>query len=286
MKKMRMLMAAMLAMVCLISCFAIAENVAPTEPVASPKKPAPVVEKVIIPVSNDPEQPAKTEEEIAVIEAALENLVVEVVETEQWSEPVVEAYNEVKTAVDSVMELVKKAEEIAAAIEAGEITAEEAEVVEPVNVVEVLFNEEEIKAVEEKLPEEYDTAKLTVAEYIPMTVENYTEEIGDIAMHFELPGEYAEEDVVIAMLKPLGGDESSWIALDAKVVADEAEAEAEAEEAEETEAEAQADAEEETGAEEAAEEVFGKVEITFTQEALKMINANEAIVLILRGTDK
>lgn len=162
-------------------------------------------------------------------------LVIAVVETEQWSETAVAEYEEINQVL-----------------------------ADPEAVPTDIFTEEEIATVSELLPEEYDVNNLTVAEYIPMNIENYVPEIGDAAIQLTLPGEYTEEDVLVAVFKPFNGDESSWIALEAKVVIAE-----------------EAAAETEDGA---AVEVTSNIEVLFTQEVLEMISANEGALLILRGT--
>lgn len=204
MKNVRTLVSVILSVICLFACVAAAE------PVQSPTKPGAVINQVVTEVEAE----------------GVEQFIIEVVETEMWSETAVEVF-----------------EEITLALADPEVA--------PVSI----FTEEELEAVAEMLPVEYDVANLAIAEYIPLEIINYTPEIGDAAVHFALPGEYTEEDVIIAMFKPFNGDESTWIVLEVRV----------------------------TVAEGADAEVISSIEVLFTQEVLEMLNANEGVLLILRG---
>ncbi|MBQ9950782.1 MAG: hypothetical protein IJO98_01365 [Clostridia bacterium] len=187
-----------------------------------------------------PTKPVAVVEQIATTVPAPEGaepFIVEPVETELWSETAVQVF-----------------EEITLALADPEVA--------PVSI----FTEEEMATAAALLPVEYDASALTIAEYIPMNIINYVPELGDAAVQFVLPGEYTEEDVVIAMFKPFNGDESTWVALEAKVVV-----------AEETEAAAET-----TEAAEAVE-ITSNIEVLFTQAVLEALTANEGALLILRG---
>lgn len=187
-----------------------------------------------------PTKPVAVVEQVATTVPAPEGaepFIVEPVETELWSETAVQVF-----------------EEITLALADPEVA--------PVSI----FTEEEMATAAALLPVEYDTSALTIAEYIPMNIINYVPELGDAAVQFVLPGEYTEEDVVIAMFKPFNGDESTWVALEAKVVV-----------AEETEAAA------ETTETAEAVEITSNIEVQFTQAVLEALTANEGALLILRG---
>lgn len=191
-------------------------------------------------VVQSPTKPVAVVEQVATTVPAPEGaepFIVEPVETELWSETAVQVF-----------------EEITLALADPEVT--------PVSI----FTEEEMATAAALLPVEYDTAALTIAEYIPMNVINYVPELGDAAVQFVLPGEYTEEDVVVAMFKPFNGDESTWTALEAKVVVAEA-TEAAAETTETAE----------------AVEITSNIEVLFTQAVLEALTANEGALLILRG---
>ena len=128
---------------------------------------------------------------------------VEVVETEMWSEEAVQEYEEITQIL-----------------------------ADPEVVPTAIFTEEEMAAVATFVPEEFNTEELVIAEYIPLNINNYVPEIGDAAVQLALPGEYTEEDVIVAMFKPFGGDESTWIPLEAKLAVVEETETAEAEAAE------------------------------------------------------
>lgn len=208
MKSMHKLMTSILIIVCLCSFVAVAETV------QSPTKPTAVVAQVTPTIEVE----------------GVEPFVVEVVETEMWSETAVQVF-----------------EEITLALADPEVS--------PVSI----FTEEELTAATAFLPVEYDTSALEIAEYIPMSVDNYVPEIGNASIQFTLPGEYTEEDVIIAMFKPFNGDESTWIPLEAKVASAEGIDTAD------------------------AAEITSNIEVMFTQEILEMLSANEGALLILRG---
>ena len=206
MMKVRTLLAAVMVAVCLFSCVAYAE----TAVVESPTKPSVVLEQVVTAT------PAAENTEAA--------FVLEIVETELWSEKAVALHEQITALLT--------------AEETGEAAAETEQA--------PLFTEEEIAATAAFLPEEYDAAQLAIAEYIPLTIINYTAEIGNVTAQFTVPGEYVAEDVVVAMFKALTEEESGWTALETKVVE-------------------------------------GKIEVVFTQEVLELLSTNEAVLLILRG---
>lgn len=120
-----------------------------------------------------------------------------------------------------------------------------------------LFTEEEMAAVVPFLPVDFDAATLAIAEYIPLTISDYVSEIGDVAVQFALPGEYTEEDVIVAMFKPFNGDESTWVALEAALVVSETEP--------------------------SAAEGISNISVLFTQDVLEKLNANEGALVILRS---
>lgn len=188
----------------------------------------------------------------AVVPEDAEPFIVETVETELWSETAVQVFEEITE------------------------TLADPEVL-PVS----LFTVEEMTAAAPLLPEEFDTDTLTIAEYIPLNIYNYVPEIGEALVQFSLPGEYTEEDVLIAMYKSFADGETSWTPLEVRFPVPE---EAAAEGAEAPTAEPTATAEPAATAEtDPAAEVTSNIEVVFTQEILEKLQANEGALLILRG---
>ncbi len=59
---------------------------------------------------------------------------------------------------------------------------------------------------------------LMVAEYIPIHISGLYEGIGDVDASFTVPGTYSDDDVVVAVFGLLNGEEMEWIPFQAKVV--------------------------------------------------------------------
>ncbi len=80
-------------------------------------------------------------------------------------------------------------------------------VAEGKNIVEV-YTDEEQQTMSGILPEEYDLNKLQVSEFVLLSATGYSEELGDIMVLLNVPGEYDEGDTVIAMIGLLAASDT------------------------------------------------------------------------------
>ncbi len=116
----------------------------------------------------------------------------------------------------------------------------------PIQYFDATIQEEAAKL----LPEGTDLEKFEMNEFIPVVVENYSAEYGDITVSFSFATKYSEGQLLLAMLGVVTGTNSDgtpiveWIPL-------------------------------------AAQGVDGLVQITFTQEALSAMQGNECMLAIL-----
>ena len=149
----------------------------------------------------------------------------------------------------------------------AEMTEKAEEVIKGGDPIVELFDEDVQKAIEEKLPEETDLETLEMNELIPLIVENYEEEYGDVEVVIHFPTDYNEDQDLVAMLgcfteanvdEEAGKDGYEWFALEAEALEDEVKEDGTVED--------------------------GGVKITFTQDALEAAEAADARLLGILST--
>ena len=117
--------------------------------------------------------------------------------------------------------------------------------------VATYFGTEVMTSAKEYLPETLDVETLVVDEVFPLETAGYEAEYGDVEAVFEFVTTYEQGTTLLAMVGILGEGETAevteWIPMPAEVVED------------------------------------GKVKITFTQEALELLSANQAVLALLRA---